>query len=209
MKTLKVNEIFDSIDGEGRRAGELTSFIRLTGCNLRCKYCDSTYTFCEGKEMEIKDIVKKVSYKNVTLTGGEPLHQNVHELLNELKKHDVNIETNGSIYIAPYMEHKNAWFTIDYKCACSGMSRYMHSKNFKILRSQDVLKFVVGSHSDLDQALEVCRMYQPRCQVYVSPVFGDIDPKDIVEYMKQHNLQDWRIQLQLHKFIWNPMKRGV
>lgn len=93
MKKLKVNEIFDSIDGEGRRAGELTSFIRLTGCNLRCTYCDSIYTFHEGEEMEIEDIVKKVSYKNVTLTGGEPLYQDVHELLDGLTEHDVNIET--------------------------------------------------------------------------------------------------------------------
>ena len=130
-------------------------------------------------------------------------------LLDGLTKHDVNIETNGSILIIPYMRHKNAWFTIDYKCGCSGMSKHMLEENFWALRKQDVLKFVVGSHSDLDQALEVCRMYQPRCQVYVSPVFGDINPKDIVEYMKQHNLQNWRIQLQLHKFIWNPMKRGV
>lgn len=209
MKKLKVNEIFNSIDGEGRRAGELTSFIRLTGCNLRCTYCDSRYTFHEGEEMEIEDIVKKVSYKNVTLTGGEPLFQDVHDLLDGLTEHDVNIETNGSILIIPYMRHKNTWFTIDYKCGCSGMSKHMLEENFWALRAQDVLKFVVGSQDDLEQAHSVYSVYNPKAQVYISPVFGKIEPRDIVAYMKQHNLQDWRIQLQLHKFIWNPMKRGV
>lgn len=209
MKKLKVNEIFNSIDGEGRRAGELTSFIRLTGCNLRCTYCDSIYTFHEGEEMEIEDIVKKVSYKNVTLTGGEPLYQDVHGLLDRLTEHDVNIETNGSILIIPYMRHKNAWFTIDYKCGCSGMSKHMLEDNFWALRKQDVLKFVVGSQDDLDQAHNMCSTYEPKAQVYISPVFGKIEPRDIVAYMKKHNLQNWRIQLQLHKFIWDPMKRGV
>lgn len=209
MKKLKVNEIFDSIDGEGRRAGELTSFIRLTGCNLRCTYCDSKYTFHEGEEMEIEDIVKKVSYKNVTLTGGEPLFQDVHGLLDGLMEHDVNIETNGSILIIPYMRHKNTWFTIDYKCGCSGMSKHMLEENFWALRKQDVLKFVVGSQDDLDQAHSVYSTYDPKAQVYISPVFGKIEPRDIVAYMKKHNLQNWRIQLQLHKFIWDPMKRGV
>lgn len=207
---LKVNEIFNSIDGEGKRAGELASFIRLTGCNLRCSYCDTLYAMDEGHEMSIEDIIKKVKYHNVTLTGGEPLHQDVHELLEKLlNNHDVNIETNGSIDITEYFNLPSVWFTVDYKCYCSGMSKAMLPKTFKSLRPQDVLKFVVGSIKDLEQAREVCNKYLPICPVYISPVFGQIKPSQIVDYMQEHDMQDWKIQLQLHKFIWDPMKRGV
>ena len=209
MSFIKVNEIFDSIDGEGKRAGELTSFVRLTGCNLRCSYCDSTYTFRDGRYMEVEDVVRKVTYRNVTITGGEPLCQDIHSLLDNLQRHDVNIETNGSKNITEYMNHKNTWFTVDYKCACSGMEGFMLESNFRNLRPCDVLKFVVGSGKDLDTAKELCERIQPKAQVYISPVFGMIMPKDIVQYMKDNYMETWRVQLQLHKYIWEPEKRGV
>lgn len=91
--SLCVNEIFDSIDGEGKKAGQLATFIRLCGCNLRCSYCDTAYAFNEGRHMDIADIIAQVSYPNVTLTGGEPLCQDIHALLEGLKGHSVNIET--------------------------------------------------------------------------------------------------------------------
>lgn len=207
---LKVNEIFNSIDGEGKRAGELTSFIRLTGCNLRCSYCDTLYAMDEGHEMSIEDIIKGVKHYNVTLTGGEPLYQDVHGLLEELwHSHDVNIETNGSMDITKYFDYPNTWFTVDYKCYCSAMSKAMLPKTFKVLRPQDVLKFVVGSVKDLKQARSVCDEYEPCCPIYISPVFGQIKPSQIVDYMQKNNMENWRVQLQLHKFIWDPMKRGV
>ena len=208
---MKVNEIFVSIEGEGKRAGELATFIRLTGCNLRCSYCDTAYAFEEGTEMSVPDILKQVpeGIPNVTLTGGEPLCQEPHELLGALRHHMVNIETNGSVDLAPYRKYSNVFFTVDYKCPTSGMESRMLEQNFLHLRPGDVLKFVVGSTGDLETAFDFCREYRPDCQIYISPVFGKIEPAEIVDFMKEKNTVHWRLQLQLHKFIWNPEQRGV
>lgn len=206
---LRVNEIFSSIDGEGKRAGELATFIRLTGCNLRCSYCDTRYAFNAGLNMSITDIVNKVKYYNVTLTGGEPLLYDVRPLLNELQYNSVNIETNGSRDITPYLDYENVFFTIDYKCKSSGESERMLMSNFEKLRHRDVLKFVVGSIEDLEQAKGIYEKYNPMAAIYVSPVFGKITPAEIVDFMQEHELEDWKIQLQLHKYIWEPTKRGV
>lgn len=210
--TYKVNEIFDSIEGEGKRAGELATFIRLSGCNLRCSYCDTAYAFSEGTKMTIPEIVSKVHYHNVTLTGGEPLCQNIGYLLDALQSHIVNIETNGSIPVQAFHDYSNVFFTIDYKCKSSGMTDKMYLRNFSKLRKRDVLKFVVGSREDLEEAVYIYhRQHVERtdCKVYVSPVFGKIEPAEIVEFLKRNDLQKWRVQLQLHKFIWAPEKRGV
>lgn len=208
--SLKINEIFFSIEGEGKRAGELAAFIRLTGCNLRCSYCDTTYAFDEGREMEVGEIVSKIfPYHNITLTGGEPLCQDVHRLIDALRYRSVNIETNGSIEILPYIGYPQVFFTVDYKCPSSGMEQKMERKNFRSLRPQDVLKFVVGSIDDLEKAHEVCKEYKPICPIYISPVFGKIQSAEIVEFMKKKHLEGWRVQLQLHKFIWKPDERGV
>lgn len=206
---LIVNEIFNSIDGEGKRAGELTTFIRLTGCNLGCSYCDTTYAFSGGCDMTIDDIIAKVKYYNVTLTGGEPLIQNIEPLLNKLLYNDVNIETNGSIDIGQYIIFDNVFFTMDYKCNSSNMNSEMLMSNLNLLRPRDVLKFVVGSLDDLEQAKKVYEEYSPLSSIYVSPVFGKITPAEIVDFMKAYDLEDWKIQLQLHKYIWTPEKRGV
>lgn len=206
---LIVNEIFDSIDGEGKTAGELATFIRLCGCNLRCTYCDTTYAFTEGKEMTVPDIVQHVTYPHVTLTGGEPLSQDVHGLLAALAGHSVNIETNGSIDITPYFGYDHVWFTIDYKSLSSGMSDAMELSNFSRLRRQDVVKFVVGNRADLEQAAAITREYDMPCSIFVGPVYGCIAPAEIVDFMKDHDLTSWKLQLQLHKYIWDPNLRGV
>ena len=206
---LIVNEIFDSIDGEGKTAGQLATFIRLCGCNLRCSYCDTTYAFTEGQEMAVADIVRRVSYSHVTLTGGEPLCQDISGLLQALQGHSVNIETNGSLDITPYFTYPHVWFTVDYKSVSSQMADRMLAKNFSALRPQDVLKFVVGSTADLQQAWDVCRTYRPACPIYVGPVYGQIEAAQIVEFMKTHRLTSWKLQLQLHKYIWDPNQRGV
>lgn len=206
---LFVNEIFNSIDGEGKRAGELASFIRLTGCNLRCSYCDTAYAFNTGVEMLVKDIVEQAEYRNITLTGGEPLCQDIHSLLKALSDRDVNIETNGSINIRPYLDYSNVFFTLDCKSISSGESGKMLMTNFANLRQRDVLKFVVGSDEDLKDFLAMYRLINPTCQVYLSPVFGRIEPARIVEFMQAHRLETCKVQLQLHKFIWEPTKRGV
>lgn len=215
---LLVSEIFSSIEGEGIRAGYPATFIRLFGCNLRCTYCDSMYA-CEGTEFikmtipEIMSIVRSMGNKRITLTGGEPLiHKNVKELILALIADDceVNIETNGAVDIAPYVDMADVIITMDFKCTDSGMREKMIHNNLFHLRTKDVLKFVVGSRQDLLDMLSVVSAFKSlTAQVFVSPVFGKIEPVEIVNFIKEHKLQGVRLQLQLHKFIWEPQKRGV
>lgn len=232
-KNYKVIEIFGSIDGEGRRAGELTTFIRLSGCNLKCSWCDTNYSQ-DGKcgefmsLEEIMDKVREIGYHNITVTGGEPLiHNEVDKLLATLSEenYDVNVETNGSKDPTPYIKdtkhYKNVWFTIDYKAKSSGMQKAMKIENFYSLRDKDVIKFVVGNRQELEDALIVLTQLESHWSlyglngnmpplVYFSPVFGMIEPVEIVEFMKEKNLSKFvRVQLQLHKIIWDPNKRGV
>lgn len=211
---MKVVEIFKSIDGEGIRVGYPVTFIRLAGCNLRCNYCDTKYSYEDEKftEMTPQEIyiqVYKLGGKRITLTGGEPLiHRDVKVLVDLLiqKGYEVNIETNGSVDITLFLD-KHTIITMDYKCASSDMEDKMLLDNISKLRKQDVLKFVVSDDNDLDT---VQRIYQnTKATVYISPVFGRIEPKQIVEYMLEHNMENCRVQVQLHKIIWNPEERGV
>ena len=231
---MLISEIFKSIDGESRRAGELATFVRSVGCNLRCKFCDSTYTWQKDdtcKEMSVEEIVnkcKELGCKNITFTGGEPLIQkDSDELIFALTKEgfDVSIETDGAIdfterdwFKHPWMLDPNnvgfAWVCADYKCGASGMTdRMLPIEKFAKLRSSDVLKFVVGSKEDLELAHSVMsdlRALGCHCWFYLSPVFGMIQPVDIVNYMMNHNLQDKiKFQMQLHKLVWDPNMRGV
>lgn len=212
---MKVVEIFYSIDGEGIKAGFPVVFVRLEGCNLRCSYCDTKYSYTQAQyeELTVDEIFNRVfryGCKRVTLTGGEPLiHEDVDLLINKLTSEGfvVNIETNGSVDITPYLDNKDVLITADYKCPSSGMEDHMLQSNLKKLRRTDVLKFVVGNQEDLNVCLSL--IGYTRAQVFISPVFGQIEPKEIVEYMLTHNMQNCRVQLQLHKFIWNPEMKGV
>ena len=233
---MKVVEIFYSIDGEGKRAGELTTFIRLFGCNLRCSYCDTKYSYesqpdkLPYKEMSITQIIeecKKYRTKNITVTGGEPLiHDDIEYLLQGLSQEhfDVNVETNGSVNVLKYLDDKkyeNVWFTIDYKCLSSEMNNRMCMDNFtsdKNYLDNIVYKFVVGDNRDLIQAYEIIcekllKTTSKTCYIYLSPVYGKIEPSEIVEFMKNCGLYSSnipiRVQLQLHKYIWDVNKRGV
>lgn len=214
---MRVNEIFYSLEGEGVRAGYLAVFVRFYGCNLQCSYCDTRYS-CDSQQytdMSIADIVeevKKFGCKKITITGGEPLIQpDIEALIKALCDNgfEVNIETNGSIDIATYTLNPNVIITMDYKSISSEMNEFMLPNNLKQLRNNDVLKFVVGDVSDLNDMLSVLQNNQLRCQVFVSPVFGKIEPVEIVEYIKNHALYNCRVQLQLHKIIWNPNEKGV
>ena len=98
---------------------------------------------------------------------------------------------------------------MDYKCPSSGMENHMDCHNFRLLSRNDVLKFVVGSQEDLNKALQVIEKYNPQAQIYFSPVFGEIEPKEIVKYLIKHKMYDCKVQVQLHKIIWNPEERGV
>ena len=221
MYTYEVAEHFISINGEGPLAGELALFIRFKGCNLRCSYCDTAWAAPEDAPCTVKTgeeilkLAEDAGVKNITLTGGEPLFRpHMHELIRSLsmKGHHVEIETNGSIPLSSYkdvLEH--AAFTMDYKLPDSGMESYLQLANLELLEAKDTVNFVASSHSDLDKAAQIIEQYNltERCHVYLSPVFGRIDPKDIVAYMIKHNMNGLRLQLQMHKFIWDPEMRGV
>lgn len=219
----KVAEIFTSINGEGTRAGELAVFVRLCGCNLRCSYCDTMWANSENaphSEMtadEIRKAVLETGVKNVTLTGGEPLNAPYAKELLEVLLQDgsisMEIETNGSVNIGEFDSIKNRpIFTLDYKLPSSDMEdKMIISENMPYIKKQDCMKFVAGSEEDLIRAVEIIEKYNlaERCNVYLSPVFSKIDPAFMVEFMKDRKLNGVRLQLQLHKFIWDPNERGV
>ena len=222
MAIFHVVEKFVSINGEGRYAGELAVFIRLRGCNLACSYCDTrwacldTAEACDMTETEIVDYVISTGVKRVTLTGGEPLlAENVIELLKAFSKKEelkLEIETNGSVNIKEFAAIDNPpAFTLDYKLKGSGMEEKMDLSNFEYLTSKDTVKFVCSDISELDKVCQVVDKYRisDECMCLISPVFGKIQASDMVEYMISHNRNDIRLQLQLHKYIWDPNKRGV
>ena len=226
---MKVIEIFDSIDGEGIRTGQCATFIRLAGCNLRCSYCDTVYSLfgeetpCEYTEMTVDEIISKVNmtYKRVTLTGGEPLvHTDSAELVSKLTKIgcDVNIETNGAVDIVDFLgkvpKSDNLFFTIDYKLPSSGMTDKMIWNNFINLRPCDVIKFVIGSDEDMNLPIDIVKklkqVYTEMPHIYLGAVYGMYDAQKLVNIMlKEPVLCDATFQIQLHKVIWDPEERGV
>lgn len=214
---MKVNEIFMSIEGEGSRTGYPCTFVRLYGCNLRCSYCDTRYS-CEDEEFtemtipEILTAVIKLGKQMVTVTGGEPLiHEDAQQLISALAEEGfwVNIETNGSIDITPYVGDERVFVTMDYKSLSSDMNERMLLNNIGLLRESDVLKFVVGGIADLSDMRWIIASQEIKAMIFVSPVFGEIDGAEIVEYLLKNNLNQCRVQIQLHKIIWAPDRRGV
>ncbi len=222
---FRVNEIFASINGEGPLTGEAAVFLRLSGCNLHCSYCDTEYARSreQGMLLPVRDIIAEIrrhrGIGNVTLTGGEPLYaKNIGILIAGLLDAGfrINIETNGSIDLRPFMEldpDGRIIFCCDYKLPCSGEENRMYLRNITVLRPWDALKFVIGGQADFDRIAEILKGYDPRCLIYLSPVFGRTDPREIVEKMlswaSSINISRVRVQLQLHKFIWDPYARGV
>lgn len=219
MTKYKIVEIFRSIDGEGKYTGLPATFIRLFGCNLHCMYsengCDTPYslTGSDYTEMTIDEILNKLNelqVKHITLTGGEPLiHNNINDLLNTLINNNyiINVETNGTMI--PPVRHDNIFYTMDFKTYTSKMSDKMNYDALNSLTKDDVLKFVVGTEEDMIQAKEVLQKLQTKAQVYFSPIYNMIEPKNIVEFILNNELYNCRVQVQLHKIIWNPNQRGV
>jgi len=209
---MKVNEIFLSIQGEGSSTGYPTIFIRFTGCNLRCDYCDTRYSYEDGIEMKPKDIymkIKEYGYRRVCITGGEPLLQEeIHILLSLLKEFEINIETNGSIDLSKYKLCDKHRFTMDMKVPSSLESEKMKLSNFNYLRELDEIKFVIGSRDDYEWAKDIINKYYKKGIIIFSPIFTKIDPKEIVKWILEDRL-DVRFQLQIHKIIWNPEEKGV
>lgn len=219
---FKVVEKFVSVNGEGKRAGQLAVFIRFAGCNLECSYCDTKWA--NDKEVnfellsvdEVYNYIKSTGIKNVTLTGGEPLFQkNIKELLEKLcydKNLNIEIETNGSINIKEFISIVNRpSFTMDYKCPSSNMEEKMCLSNFEYLDKKDTVKFVVGNIKDLNKVKNIINKYKliEKTSTYISPVFGSINLESIINFMKENKMNEVNFQIQLHKVIWNPDKRGV
>ncbi len=211
---LRINEIFVSIQGESTSAGIPCIFIRLTGCNLRCSYCDTVYAYSEGSAMSLEEILNRVQgYKrrNVCITGGEPLLQeNIGKLINMLKKDHFNvyIETNGSLNID--MLPKGIVRIVDIKCPASGMEQETDWHNIKRLKSKDELKFIISSKRDYEWAKRVTEKYKitDRVAVLFGLVHGKLKPKTLAGWILKDGL-DVRLQLQLHKIIWSDKARGV
>lgn len=221
MSCFKVAEKFVSINGEGPRVGELAVFLRFCGCNLNCGYCDTRWANTADVKYELASVEELVAYvkstgvKNVTLTGGEPLLQADIAYLIELlgaSGAEVEIETNGSVPLKNILSlSPRPAVTADYKLPSSGMEKYMLTENFSYLTFRDSVKFVVGDKCDLARAEEIINGYglKEKCRIYFSPVFGKIKPVEITEFMKERKLNGVRLQLQLHKIVWEPDKRGV
>ena len=216
---MQVIEKFVSINGEGLRQGELAIFLRFASCNLRCSYCDTRYSFenpvyTDESIDEIIEYVNKQNVKNITLTGGEPLIQkDIEELMKRLSDlgYRIEIETNGSIDISKFLGIKNVSFTLDYKLPVSMMESKMNLDNYKYITKKDSVKFVCGTQEDLDKALFIMNKYDliNKTNCMLSPVFGMIELPKMVDFMVEHNLNDVRLCLQIHKVIWDPNKRGV
>lgn len=221
---LPVIEQFISLDGEGPTAGELAYFVRFQSCNLRCSWCDTVYSWDDSiniqwkSAQQIYDEIKESGIRNVTLTGGEPLIQEgIIELLQMLQADAdllIHIETNGSIDILSFRQAcpaENIIFILDYKLPASGMEQQMQLDNLEHVTEKDVYKFVIASQEDLERAIALVQQYelQNHCQIYFSPVWGQIEPLTIVDAMKNHCLNKVRLQLQLHKILWPKEMRGV
>ena len=212
--SLKINEIYYSVQGESTHSGCPCIFIRLTYCNLRCSYCDTEYAFYDGKDMEITDImieIKRWDCNLIEVTGGEPLFQDeCIDLLNELvnSNYEVMLETGGSLSISDVP--KKVVKIVDFKCPSSGMVKKNLWSIVDDLQAHDEVKFVIGNREDFDWAKDRITAYSldKTCTLLFSPTFGEIDPQQIVEWILAENLPV-RMQLQMHKMIWSPEEKGV
>jgi 7-carboxy-7-deazaguanine synthase len=210
---LKVNEIFYSIQGESSFLGIPFVFVRLTGCNLRCSYCDTKYAYEEGEELTVEQILKQVKkYKcsYVEITGGEPLLQDdtpflVDSLID--KGFNVLVETNGTKDVSVISD--KATIIMDIKCPSSGESEKIDWENIKKLDKKDEVKFVIADKTDYDWAKEIIAEIKLtyKLEVLLSPVREKLDPAVLTEWILRDNLKV-RVQLQLHKILWPEEKRG-
>ena len=215
MARVRVNEIFLSIQGESTWAGLPCVFVRLTGCNLRCTWCDTAYAFYEGHQMSVADVVAKVDSLGcglVDITGGEPLLQpGVHPLIATLleRSYEVMIETSGERDISTL--DSRVIRIVDLKCPGSGESARNLWSNLEHLAARDEVKFVLCDRRDYEWARDAIlthRLNDRVNAVLLSPVFGQLEPADLAAWILDDRLPV-RMQLQMHKHIWSPTARGV
>lgn len=210
---MRVTEIFHSIQGESTHAGRRCAFVRLAGCNLRCRWCDSEYTFSGGERMSVDEVVAQVKSYGcdlVEVTGGEPLAQaEAFDLIRTLADEglEVLVETSGSIDIEPV--DRRAKIILDIKCPGSGEADKNRWENLEQLRPHDEIKFVIADRADYDWARRVIdeRRLAGRTILF-SPVWGETDLKTLAEWMLADRVPA-RLQTQLHKHIWGADVRGV
>jgi len=208
---MKINEIFYSLQGEGKWAGLPNIFIRTTGCNLRCSYCDTKYAYHSGEEMNIDTILNLISKypcNYICITGGEPLLQNeILNLINTLikRKYQICLETNGSLDIEESSNKKLLMISLDVKCPSSNMDDKNLFNNIKILKEKDQLKFIIFDRNDYDYAKKILEKYKPTCCVYFQPVWGT-NPINLADWIINDKL-DVNLGLQLHKIIWGESRK--
>jgi 7-carboxy-7-deazaguanine synthase len=212
---LTINEIYQSVQGESTHAGLRCVFVRLTACDLRCSWCDTTYAFTEGGKRSLDDVLAEVETfgcKLVELTGGEPLLQKESIALMErllASGHTVMLETGGHISIEPVP--RAVIKIVDVKCPGSGEAARMHWPNLDLVAPHDEVKFVIEDRADYEYARDVVARYDLGTRVAAalfSPVHGVQDPKALAEWIIADALPV-RLQLQLHKYVWDPKARGV
>lgn len=210
---MRITEIFYSIQGESSHVGRPCVFVRLTGCNLRCRWCDSEYTFTGGEKMSLEDVMDRVSSygcRLVEITGGEPLAQGeAFDLIRRLcdEGFEVLIETSGSIDIAPV--DRRAKLILDVKCPGSGEVEKNRWSNLEQLREHDEIKFVIADRADYEWAKGIIEEKQLGGRtILFSPVWGELDLRPLAEWMLADHVPA-RLQTQLHKHIWGADVRGV
>lgn len=211
--TAYVTEVYTSIQGESRYAGLPCTFIRLSGCSLRCRWCDTVYSYQQGKAAAIKELIADLpAYpKLVEITGGEPLEQPAAiPLMQGLidAGYEVLLETSGSEPIADVP--KGVTIICDIKCPGSGMEQRNHWDNIAQLKPADEVKFVIADRTDFEYAKAIMAQYSltERCKVLMSVAFGQLKEAELVEWVLADKL-DVRFNLQQHKYIWSPRKKGV
>ncbi|HEU4596940.1 MAG TPA: radical SAM protein [Pyrinomonadaceae bacterium] len=214
---LRVTEIFRSVQGESTHAGRPCAFVRLTGCPMRCVWCDSEYTFTGGEHVSVDDVMRQVrayGCQLVEVTGGEPLAQKEALLLIRRlceEGFEVLIETGG--FVSTEGVDERAKIILDVKCPASGEAERNHWPNLGRLRAdRDEVKFVVADRADWDFAREIIERYELESRalsVLVSPVWGSTDLVELAELVASSGIRNARMQLQLHKYIWGPEVHGV
>lgn len=207
---MMINEIFSSLQGEGILIGTPTTFIRTTGCNLRCSWCDTKYAYEEGKEMTLEEIMGKVKdypTSHICITGGEPLLQkDVIKLIQRLSDdgYEICLETNGSQSVEDLPCLDSLMISLDVKCPSSGMHEKMDFSNLELLSPNDQLKFIVENEEDYIYARNIIDRYKPICTIIITPV-GGLELKNLAEWILKDGLKV-RILPQLHKLIWGERK---
>lgn len=213
--TLLLSEIFESIQGETSLTGEMTTFLRLAGCNLRCTWCDSPYSFERGTAYTFEALhatIEKFQWKHICITGGEPLLQaNTVPFLSSLrqKNYTVSLETNGSLSIQAVPE--GVIIILDIKCPSSSNAHKNMMENLSLLRPYDQVKFVIADKNDyiwVKACLEKFHLLKKPSTILFSPAWGLLSPQDLIVWIKEDKLPV-RLNLQVHKYVWGQHARGV